>query len=93
MFYVFMVWNKSLSVHTLVYDMAANILYENDDVEIKLLGDENMGEFLADAMEKVQKLGTKKNIIREQLSLCEDFDELKYYDMYNQYWGGNRWRV
>ena len=78
MFYVFMVWNKALSVHTLVYDMAANVLYEDDDVEIKLLGDEDMNEFLADAMEKVQKSGTKKNITREQLSLCEDFDELEY---------------
>ena len=89
MFYVFMVWNKSLSVHTLVYDMAANILCENDDVEIKLLGDEDMGEFLADAMEKVQKSGTKKNITREQLSLCDDLD---YYEMYD-YLEGCRWRV
>ena len=50
-----MIWNKSMSVHTLVYDMARNILYEDKDVSVKLLGDEAMDAFLADAKEKVQK--------------------------------------
>ena len=55
MFYLFMIWNKSLTVHTLIYDMAQNILYENDDVGVKLIDDEDMGKFLADAQKKVQK--------------------------------------
>ena len=55
MFYIFMIWNKSLSVHTLIYDMAQNVLYESDDVEIEVLDDEHMGEFLADATNKVRK--------------------------------------
>ena len=60
MFYIFMIWNKSLSVHTLIYDMARNILYEDKDVEIKLAGFEDMDTFLADAKSKVQKQSFKK---------------------------------
>ncbi|MCL2187772.1 MAG: hypothetical protein FWC16_01925 [Defluviitaleaceae bacterium] len=55
MFYIFMIWNKSLSIHALVYDMKRNVLYENADVEVKLRGGEEMDIFLADAKEKVQK--------------------------------------
>ena len=55
MFYIFMIWNKSLSVHSLVYDMENNILYENSDIAVKLLSDDSMDVFLADAMEKVQR--------------------------------------
>ena len=54
MFYIFMIWNKSLSVHTLIYDMTQNVLYESDDVEVKLLDDDCMSEFLADAKDKVR---------------------------------------
>ena len=59
MFYVFMIWNKSLTVHTLVYDMARNILYEDNDVSVKLIDDEEMDSFLADANKKVQKPTTR----------------------------------
>jgi len=55
MFYIFMIWNKSLSVHTIIYDMEHNIFYEDKDVEVKLLGGEGMDDFLSDAKEKVQK--------------------------------------
>jgi len=55
MFYIFMIWNKSLMVHTLIYDMANNTLYEDKDVEVKLLGNEGLVEFMADAKDKVCK--------------------------------------
>jgi hypothetical protein len=55
MFYIFMVWNKRLETHTLIYDMANNVLYEDGDVTVKILGDESLDEFLADAKEKVRK--------------------------------------
>jgi hypothetical protein len=58
MFYIFMVWNKRLETHTLIYDMANNVLYEDSDVTVKILGDDSMDEFLADAKEKVQKKKT-----------------------------------
>ena len=60
MFYIFQIWNKSLSVHTLIYDMARNVLYEDKDVEVNLLGCDGMDEFLADAKEKVKKFSHKK---------------------------------
>ena len=91
MFYVFMIWNKSLSVHTLVYDMARNVLYEDDDVDVMLLGDDDTEEFLADAKEKVQKSGHKKTKNKEkneeQISLYGDYEDFDYppYGKYNPY--------
>jgi len=55
MFYIFMVWNKALKMHTLIYDMANNVLYEDGDVDVKIIGDDSLDAFLADAKEKVQK--------------------------------------
>jgi hypothetical protein len=64
MFYVFMVWNKSLTTHTLIYDMANNILFEDKDITVKIVGDDSLTDFLTDAKEKVQKkshrIGVKK---------------------------------
>ena len=101
MFYIFMIWNKSLTVHTLVYDMARNVLYEDEDVDVQLLGDEDMDEFLADAKEKVQKSGHVKNKQKEkvkngeQMSFCGDYDDFEYeslHDLYVPYYrGGRKW--
>jgi hypothetical protein len=55
MFYVFMVWNKRLDTHALIYDMANNILYEDKDITVRLMGDGSLDSFLADAGKKVQK--------------------------------------
>jgi len=85
MFYIFMVWNKALIVHTLVYDMQRNILYEDKDVDVRLLGDEIMSDFLMDAKIKVQKSiskkksGGKNNRKSKQLKIADDF---KYYKCY-----------
>jgi len=82
MFYIFMVWNKSLAVHTLIYDMQRNILYEDNDVDVQLLGDDDMAEFLLDAKTKVQKFaskrknnGTKSGHAGRQLGLADDFED------------------
>lgn len=55
MFYIFMVWNKSLKTHTLIYDMKNNILYDDKDITVKILGDDSLETFLGDAERKVQK--------------------------------------
>lgn len=70
MFYIFMVWNKSLHVHALIYDMARNVLYEDDDIDVKLQGDEKMDVFLADAVEKVKKMSHRKTAsgVRSQVA-------------------------
>ena len=62
MFYIFMVWNKSLSIHTLIYDMANNILYENNDVEVKLVHNEEISAFMSDAKGKVKKTNGSNGI-------------------------------
>jgi len=104
MYYIFMIWNKALSVHTLIYDMARNVMYENNDVEVNLLGGEGMDEFLADAKEKVQKLSAKKYNGKvggkrkarrpsiEQIELDAEFDDYPPYGTYGYYsYGGNTW--
>jgi len=83
MFYIFMIWNKSLTVHMLIYDMAQNVLYEDRDVDVRLIGDDGMDEFLTDAKEKVQKRNYKKSNKKtkklEQLELDADLAEHGYY--------------
>jgi hypothetical protein len=82
MFYIFQIWNKSLSVHTLIYDMQKNILYEDDDVDVALVNDEDMNEFLEDASEKVNKPCTKKN---KAASKKHDAEPIGLYDEYEDY--------
>ena len=68
MFYIFMIWNKRLETHTLIYDMANNVLYENDDVVVKITGDEVMDEFLSGAKKYVQKKQPKQTKYRVKQS-------------------------
>jgi len=85
MFYIFMVWNKSLNVHTLIYDMSKNVLYEDKDVDVRLLADDGMDEFLTDAKKKVQKKsfkkrkGGSKTPKIEQVEFDADLAEFEYY--------------
>ena len=80
MFYIFQVWNKSLSVHTLIYDMERNILYEDKDVEVKLLVEEGVDDFLDDAREKVQKRNSKKSKKSKKQEQLELETELAYLE-------------
>jgi len=72
MFYIFMIWNKSLKIHTLIYDMENNILYDDKDVTVKIIGDDFLDEFLADAEKKVQKKTTASKV---KLKKGKDKDE------------------
>ena len=98
MFYLFMIWNKSLSVHTLIYDMARNVLCEDKDVDVKLLGDEDMDEFLDDAKEKVQKHVYKKSeAVHVRVGERDvDIDRFEHHSLYGIYGtydlGGSAWR-
>jgi hypothetical protein len=73
MFYVFMIWNKSLATHALIYDMENNILYDDKDVTVKLAGDGSLDEFLADAEKKVQK----KKAAVQKAKIKKDKDDLQ----------------
>jgi len=107
MFYIFMIWNKSLFVHTLIYDMQRNILYEDNDIKVKLLEDENMSEFLEDAKAKVKKLTSKQKGVAakkpkgKQAKSNNDHDALEdeeefyhLFDMrYSREPGGFAWKT
>jgi len=101
MFYIFMIFNRSLSIHTLIYDMQRNVLYEDKDVEVQLLGAEGLDEFLADAKEKVKKAfpkgkpkQTPKRYKGKYLDQMDVFDEAAFhkFGMYGFYdSGGAAW--
>ena len=86
MFYIFIIWNKSLNTHAMVYDIPKNALYTTDEVEIKVQGAACLdAAFIPDAKEKVRRktysssMSTVNAAFEEQLTL--GYDE-----------GGSRWR-
>ena len=93
MFYIFMIWNKRLEIHTLIYDMENNILYEDDDISVKIVGDDSLDVFLEDARQKIQKksfsiaVGKKSgNGAREEPDCWWNFfNEHDGYDPYKSY--------
>ena len=90
MFYIFMIWNKSLSVHTLVYDMEQNIFYDDRDVDVRLLGDDGIEAFMSDAREKVQRpCNITKNDTKSQNRKYHrsGIVELDYSDQFHEFTG------
>ena len=54
-FYIFMIWNKSFASNTKVYDMKKNVLFENADVTVKIIGAaEDLDEFVKNAKDMVK---------------------------------------
>ena len=93
MFYIFMVWNKRLEVHTLIYDMAHNVLYENEDVTVKLLDDDMVG-----FMEEAKKLVTKKCAATQKgvkkykpVEPLPNYSQEDFYSYYDSDFGGTAW--
>jgi len=99
MFYIFMIWNKSMSIHTLIYDLENNILYEDDDVEVKFLDVEDMDDFLADAKSKVKKYDHEKSKhnTKSTHQPVADYETSMFDEIYNMYdaYGlrGKRWQI
>ena len=53
-FYIFMIMNKKDEIYAIVYDMAANIMYENNDVNVVIAkDDDSIIDFLDDADDMV----------------------------------------
>ena len=96
-FYIFMIWNKSLSTHALIYDMTHNIFYEDADIEVKLLGGDDVDEFLADAKEKVTKPVSKFKVTSSStkpVSMTQQEDTKSMLDLHDPYdLGGAAWRT
>lgn len=56
MFYIFMIWNKSLKREIKIYDLQKNILFEDGDISVKLSDDGfALSEFLQDAKTSVKE--------------------------------------
>lgn len=54
-FYIFMIWNKSFSNNAKIYDLKKNVLFENSDITIKLMGAaEDFEPFIKSAKEMVK---------------------------------------
>ena len=56
MFYIFMIWNKAMEFSALIYDMAHNVIYEDDEIEI-MLHSEVINTFMEEAFTLVQMAG------------------------------------
>ena len=54
-FYIFMIWNKSMAFNARVFDMAANAIYDTDEVEIEIGGHPfHLEGFIKDAKDTVK---------------------------------------
>lgn len=54
-FYIFMIWNKSFVCNNKIYDLKKNVLFENADVTVKLIGgSEDLDTFLQQAKDLVK---------------------------------------
>lgn len=54
-FYIFMIWNKSFVSNTKVYDLKKNVLFENTDITVKIVGAaEDLDVFLKSAKDMVK---------------------------------------
>lgn len=56
-FYIFMIWNKSLTSYTKIYDMRKNILFENADVSVTYEPDD-IDDFVTEAKKMVTTRAT-----------------------------------
>lgn len=54
-FYIFMIWNKKCAIHTKVYDLQANVFFDDSDCSVRILEDGfSFDEFLKDARKMVR---------------------------------------
>lgn len=60
-FYIFMIWNKSLSKTIKIYDMKKNVLFEDKDITVVIDGDDELDIFIEQAKKMVEdKVSTVK---------------------------------
>ena len=49
-FYIFMIWNKSLASTNKIYDLKKNVMFEDKDITVKIVGqNEGLDEFIKNA--------------------------------------------
>ena len=57
-FYIFNIWNKSKSKDAMIYDMGKNVLFETNDIEVKILDESGYETFIKEAKDTVKKKTT-----------------------------------
>lgn len=61
MFYIFMIWNKSLASNIKIFDLANNILYENEDIDVFVGSSKlDLSGFVKDAKTSVKTASFQK---------------------------------
>ena len=54
-FYIFMIWNKSLASTNKIYDLKKNVMFEDKDITVKIVGqNEGLDEFIKNAKDMVK---------------------------------------
>lgn len=54
-FYIFMIWNKSLTSTNKIYDLKKNVMFEDKDITVKIVGqNEGLDEFIKNAKDMVK---------------------------------------
>lgn len=59
MFYIFVIWNKDNKRTVMIHDMAQNLMFDNEDVDVKIIQDDKLG-FLK-LMDDAKSMITKKS--------------------------------
>lgn len=98
MFYIFMIWNKKGSYWTKIYDLRENVLFEDNDCEVKVLQDEDgIMSFIEEAKGMVseekpavsyyKKDDTKKKKTFKKKGAKDEDDDLEFWRRYKGYSG------
>ena len=86
-FYIFMIWNKSFTSTNKIYDLKKNILFEDRDITVKILGQpEGLDKFLSDAKEMVKN---KVSSYATPNTFYKDTPMSKSASPYNPLYSGN----
>lgn len=93
-FYIFMIWNKSLSINTKIYDMKKNLMFENSDVTVDVYYDDiSIDDFIKEAKEiVVEKKYNSPTNYSSGNNVQKDYSNLYdyYYGDKSPYWNSSK---
>lgn len=97
MFYIFMIWNKSLKHNVKIFDLKNNTLYEDSDVDIRIASDKtDYREFVKKAKELVVKRAVTSyyggNYKGTQINYTTPTNQKKEEKRKNESKAGNGWK-
>ena len=87
-FYIFMIVNKSLEMHVLIYDLAKNLVYETADIDIKICDPNTKEELNTEYAVEKQKYLANQSVptYRSSYGTCyKDYYSNNYDDYYDDY--------